>query len=330
VTDRPITHVLLTHAHWDHIGGLPALRGSGTQVIAHARFGDELAVMNETGVPFRYFFGRDAQRRFELKPDRVVERQQTLTIGGTDFVLYPVQGAETADSLMIHLPGRDVVFVGDTFMPYLGAPFLPEGSPDALFENLALIRSLRPRLLVHGHPPLTELFTVERLPAFEVAMRDLRTKTLARIAEGRSLVEILHANVLPDNLRTHPEAVVPYLVVRDNFIKRLHHLRSGYWKPDGEGMEVLAPRELAAALDLLAGGRERAFVTAASGLLDRGDQALALKISDLGLLAHPESATLGELRRRSLEALRARHQQLSPFKFIIYSEWAAADLRLPE
>jgi glyoxylase-like metal-dependent hydrolase (beta-lactamase superfamily II) len=326
VTDAPITHVLVTHAHWDHIGGMPALRGPSTQVVAQARFADELRVVNETGVPFRYFFGNEAPRRYELSPDRIVDRRETLTVGGTEFVLYPVRGAETADALLIHLPQSGVLFVGDTFMPYLGAPFLPEGSPDALFENIALIQSLRPRLLIHGHPPLTEVFTAKGLPEFETALRALHTRTLARIAEGRSLADILHENILPDSLRAQPGVVLRYLVVRDNFIKRLYAQRTGYWKPDGEGIEVVAPAEWAAALDLLAGGREDAYVSTARSLLDRGDHVLALKLVDLGLISHPASPVLAELRRHALDGLRARHQQLNPFKFIVYSEWARAEL----
>src|SRR3989442_15583532 len=99
-------------------------------------------LFRSTGVGFRYFFGGDAPRRYELAPDRVVDHRETLTVGGTEFVLHPVRGAETSDALLIHLPASGVLFVGDTFMPYLGAPFLPEGSPEALFENIALLRSL--------------------------------------------------------------------------------------------------------------------------------------------------------------------------------------------
>src|SRR5262249_33524377 len=101
VSAQPITHVLVTHAHWDHIGGLGALAGPDTKVIAQARFADELQVVNMTGVPFRYFFGNESPTRYELRPDRRVERPDTLTVGGTEFKLYPVRGAETADALLI-------------------------------------------------------------------------------------------------------------------------------------------------------------------------------------------------------------------------------------
>src|SRR5204862_1546982 len=112
------------------------------------------------------------------------------------------------------------------------------------------------------------------------------------------------------SLRAQPAMVLRYLVVRDNFIRRLHAQRTGYWKPDGEGIEVVAPAEWAAALDLPAGGREDAYVTAAQSLLDRGDHVLVLKLVDLGLISHPASPALVELRRRALDGLRARHQQL--------------------
>jgi len=51
-----------------------------------------------------------------------------------------------------------------------------------------------------------------------------------------------------------------------------------------------------------------------------------LKLADLGLVRYPSSEALTTLRRRALDNLRLRHQQMSPFKFIIYSEWAGAEL----
>ena len=327
VTSRPITHVILTHAHWDHIGGLGALLESNPRVIAQAAFDKELGLVNGTGVPFRYFFGAAGSgRRYEVRPHHLVRERETLTVGGTRFVLYPAHGGETADALLIHVPDRGALFVGDAFMPYLGAPFVAEGSAEGLFETIALIRTLQPRVLVHGHPPLTDIYTVDALPAIEAALRELHQRVRTGIGEGRTLVDVLHDNILPASLREHPTAVLPYLVFRDNFVKRVYHQSTGYWKPDGEGMEVIAPGEWAAALDLLGGHREDAFVRSVRGLTERGDDVLALKLAQLGLVRYPGSEALAALRRRALDNLRARHQGLNPFKFIIYSEWAGAEL----
>jgi glyoxylase-like metal-dependent hydrolase (beta-lactamase superfamily II) len=326
ISPQPVTHLILTHAHWDHIGGLSGLKAQGTQVIAQARFADELRRVNETGVGFRYFFGGEGRRRYEVVPDRLIGERERLTVGGTEFVLYPVRGGETDDALLIHLPTSGVLFVGDAFMPYLGAPFLPEGSAEGLFETIALIRALNPRLLIHGHPPLTDNFTMDALPGLEVALRDVYEQTLQGIGQGKTLVEIIHQNLLPSALRSQPQAVIPFLVMRDQLMTRVYQQRTGYWKPDGEGMEVLAPQEWAAALDLLGGGKEEAFVRSAKLLLDRSDDALALKLTNLGLLNYPTSQTLTHLRRQALDRLREKYQQLNPFKFIIYSEWAGAEL----
>jgi len=132
--------------------------------------------------------------------------------------------------------------------------------------------------------------------------------------------------VLPEVLREHPAAVGPYLIIRDHFVQRLYHQRSGYWQPDGQGLEPVDAADRAAALDLLAGGRPELFASAARTLLAQRDGALALEIITAGLARHPESRELAELRQRALYRLMERHQLQDPFRFLIYAELAGVEI----
>jgi glyoxylase-like metal-dependent hydrolase (beta-lactamase superfamily II) len=328
VSDRPLRTVIVTHAHWDHIGGLKAYLGPDTQVIAQARYAEELAIANRVRPPFRYFFGDNTPGALELRPTRLVDHPESVTIGGTRFRLYPAHGGETADALIVELPDSGVVFVGDVFMPYLGAPFEAEGSVEGLLDAIVLLRSLQPKLLIHGHTPLTENFTVVALGPLEKGLRAIYRDTLGAVHDGVPLSEALARNLVPAELEPYPDVIPAFLLMRENAIKRVYHQLTGYWKTDREGMEVFSPRDEAATLDLVADGDVERLARAGKSLNERGDFAMALRIADLGLTTHPSTPSLVAVRSRALEGLRAKYQ-LSPFKFIVYSEAAKADLAPP-
>jgi glyoxylase-like metal-dependent hydrolase (beta-lactamase superfamily II) len=324
--DTVISHLILTHAHWDHIGGADALRGPGTRVIAQAGFPAGLDRQQGDRPRFGYFTGAAGSVPPAVVPDQLISGPTPLTAGGTELVLYPAPGGETPDALMVHLPARGVLFAGDVLMPYLGQPFAAEGSPGGLLQALAFIGRLRPRLLIHGHTTLTEQFTAETVPGLDAALTQLHGEVLDGIRGGRTLPDILADACLPAVLREHPTAVVPYLVTRDHFTERLYHQHTGYWQPDLQALEPATAAEHAAALDLLAGGRDEPFTAAATTLISQGDHGLALQIIQPGLLRHPASTTLAGLRRTALHRLMEQHQQLDPFKFLIYAELAGAEI----
>jgi glyoxylase-like metal-dependent hydrolase (beta-lactamase superfamily II) len=325
VDRRPIHTIIITHAHWDHIGGLPAFFPGHPHVIARADYAGELARVNHIGAPFQDFFGRRAARRYALSPDHLVTEAETITVGGKRFSLLPVRGGETDDALLVHLPDQGVLFVGDVFMPYFGAPFVAEGSPDGLFQAVAAVEALHPRVMLHGHAPLTENFTIQALPPLAAALKVVHAETEAAIGAGRSLVEMLHRNLMPPSLAAAPPAVIPFLLMRDNLIKRDYTQQTGYWKSDGEGMAVFSPAEWGAAVDLVAGGDEARVTGAVRSLLARGDLELALRLADVALARHSGNAPLAAARAETLERLRAQHQ-FNPFELIIYTERAGREL----
>jgi glyoxylase-like metal-dependent hydrolase (beta-lactamase superfamily II) len=332
-----VHHLIVTHAHFDHAGGISALTNPDINIIAQAGFPAELQRQHAASFPYRYFtgngagFGRgDSDVQPEgIKADQLIGDVTRLSIGGTEFVLYPTTGGETSDALMVYLPESGILLAGDVMMPYLGAPFFAEGSPDGLLETLALIIEIGPRVLIHGHTVLTEVFMPQTVPGLLAALTELRDAALTGIRRGLTLIDLLAANVLPESLREQPAAVAPYLVVREHFVQRMYHDRTGYWHQGGPGLDGLEPvsaASRAAALDLLAGGRPERFAETARTLLAQQDAALALEITAAGLARYPDDADLAQLRTQALYRLMERHQLQDPFRFLIYAELAGVEL----
>ena len=325
ITQAPIKYVILTHGHWDHVGGIHAVLEPGATVIARAGFLEELQRSRDYTGPWPWFFGTGTIR-LGVKPDRLITAPMTISEGGLALAIIPASSGETSDALFIHDRKHDLLFVGDAFMPYVGAPTVAEGSPEGYLGAIAQVLELHPRRLIHGHIPLTAIFTMEAMPGLREAMGALYQRTLTAARAARPLAEVLHDDFLPDSLRETPAAVQPYLVARDTFVQRLYTRHAGYWQANGEGIDAFTRAEWAGALDALGGGSDASFARVAAELEARGDAALALQIAEMGLVRHPSSAALRDQRDHALRTLREIHSPSNPFRFIVYSEWAGRGL----
>lgn len=326
LTQAPVKHVIFTHAHWDHVGGARSVIEPGASVWASAHFPEELSRIRTAHNPFRRAFWGEERIELDVKVDRTVASATELRVGALDLELVPGPSGETGDALYIHDRGHRLLFVGDAFMPYVGAPFVAEGSSEGYLAAAAFVDRFPVDRLIHGHSALTRYWTKAAMPGLGRALSEVRARVLAGIAEARPLADALHDSFVPASLRDSPAAAMPFAVTRDTFIQRTYRERSGYWSSDGTGIDEPTNAELSRVLDLLVGQDSAAFSRVAGELLERGDAGMALRLADLGLRAHPGDEELQQLRAKALEVLRARYQQVNPFRFIVYSHWSGVDV----
>jgi len=322
----PLTTVLVTHAHWDHIGGHRYFESlePKPRFIARANYADEIA--NDLKGPhalLKHFFGSrfDLEELKSFRPDATVERRSELRIGGTRFELIPIQGGETHDGLFIHLPQLGVLFAGDFIMPYLGAPFIEEGDFDGLLAAIDLVQELNPRILLHGHQPLTQIFnSPAMLRDTKAQLVWLREQVRAAIGRGVERAAIHQANLIPPGLLTDdPATHLAYLVLRENVINRLYDQMVGYWQTDLAGMDYVSRADRGAALVDYLGLSERQVAAAAERMIRDGKHELAAELVDAARERLPQSAELARVQRLAYLKLTEKYADTNPFKLIVYS-----------
>jgi glyoxylase-like metal-dependent hydrolase (beta-lactamase superfamily II) len=321
-----LTTVFITHSHWDHVGGHQYFRALNPRLHFYARDNYGEAIASGAAVPGvfnKQFFGErfsvDDVRSF--KPDFTIDRRTELKIGGTRVELIPVEGGETHDAMLIHLPDQGVMFVGDSIMPYLGAPFVQEeGDLQGLLDAIDIIVQKNPRYLLHGHEPLTQVFTSAAILAqLKVDLVWLRDQVLGSMRRGDERSAIYQANLIPPDLLNQPDVYQPYLVMREHVIDRLYHQNIGYWQPDLQGLEHLTHADHAELLVDYLGVSESQLVRTVERLTADGKYELAASLLESSGNRFAGSASVANAKRLVYLKLMEKSQNTDPFKFIIYS-----------
>ena len=325
----PLTTVLITHSHWDHIGGHAYFRSLNPRVKFYARSNYQEEITRDLAAPATFarpFFGE----RFDLgelrtfRPDVTVDQRTELNVGGTHIELIPVQGGETHDALFIHLPAQKVLFVGDFIMPYIGAPFVPEGDLQGLLDAIDVVVALQPQVLLHGHEPLTRNFASPAMLAqLKTDLAWLRDQVASAVMRGDERVAIHRANLIPATLLSGtPEAYLPYLLLREHVIDRVYDQSVGYWQVDLQGLDHLGRADRGELLVNYLNLSEGQLLHAVTRLTADGKYELAASFLDSfrDRFAHSEAVARAE--RLVYLKLMEQYQNTDPFKFIIYSSRA--------
>ncbi|NHN35266.1 MBL fold metallo-hydrolase [Paenibacillus agricola] len=149
----PISHLLLTHSHFDHSGNAHVFRKKGTKVIAGVGDAEGIELGDERVLYYSY-----KQNFVPCRVDQKVQDGDRLQIAGLEFEVIHVPGHSRGSvvySLMYK--GKKIMFTGDTVMagpngqPKLGVTVAEDFNVDVYLQSLKKLSKLEADAVLGGH-----------------------------------------------------------------------------------------------------------------------------------------------------------------------------------
>ena len=313
----PVKYIILTHGHGDHTGGVPLWKEPGTEVIAQR---NQTEFLNYQERLNRFFAIRNsAQFAFPTPPampwpgDEGAKQFATIffddkyefTLGGVKFEIFSTPG-ETPDHLSVWIPQWKAAFTGDNFYASFPNIYTLRGTEPRMaldyVHSLDKVLSWRPEILLPSHGPVmtgeTEIAT--RVKMYRDSIRYVHDAVVMGMNDGKDVFTLMREIKLPENLN-----------VGEGYGKLTWSIRgiyegyAGWFDMNPATMYQAPPSSPYADLVKLAGGPDP-VVARALEVLQKGQAAEALRLTDAALAANAAHRGALEARLKALEYLQAQ------------------------
>lgn len=192
LTPRPVRFVLNTHWHFDHTGGNENLGEAGALVVAHENVRRRMSA----GQFIEALNRHEPPASPGALPVVTFTQSVTFHLNGDSIAVRHVPPAHTDGDAIVFLTRANVIHMGDLFVSR-GLPFVDLSSGGSIHgiigaAEIALGMANAETRIIPGHGPLADR---ARLQAFRDMLVDLRNSVGAEVAAGRTVEQVLAANL---------------------------------------------------------------------------------------------------------------------------------------
>jgi len=266
LTSKPVTHIVVSHIHNDHVYGWPALKRRWPK--AKTVTSDLFPAMAEKEVRLGGKIGRLNNQQIESwptsvdrlpKPDIMFRDHLTLKIDGEAFELFHAPG-ETEEQLWMALPGRKAIFTADYYQGFL--PNAGNGKRimrhiDEWAAALRAMVALKPEHLLpmHGAASDDGGQIASSLGITAEALEYISAETVRRLNRGERIDTIAATFDWPERFRASP-LLDPQYNRPEDIARMVARRWTGWWDDVPSHFAALTFDAEAAEAVRLAGGVE--------------------------------------------------------------------------
>jgi alkyl sulfatase BDS1-like metallo-beta-lactamase superfamily hydrolase len=317
----PVSHLVYTHGHADHVGGSGAFIADATargarrpHVVGHAKVLARLQRYEDTSnwnilINRRQFGGIRSEMSAPMnsmhdrarflptdtaKPDETFDDRLDVRLGDQVVQLHHARG-ETDDHLWAWVPEKKWMFTGDFVIwnfPNAGNPQKVQRYALEWAHALRAMIAQGPELLVpaHGLPIRGKQRIASVLGDIAGALEALVQQVLEMMNAGSTLDAIIHTVKVPAEVLAKPY-LRPLYDEPEFVVRGIWRLYGGWWDGAASRLKPAPDAVLGSEIASLAGGAD-VLIARAKGLAEDGDLRLACHLADFAAWAAPDDPTI--------------------------------------
>ena len=155
ITEKPITHMIVSHYHADHIYGLQVFKEAGAKIIAPTGaltyLGSETAsnLLEDRTMSLEPWVN---EQTYLVPPDQIIDKSTRFSLGGLTFEMNYLGSAHSDGDLTLFIPEEGVLFSGDIIFEGR-VPFVGDADTKVWLSKLKELETDGLKVLVPGHGP---------------------------------------------------------------------------------------------------------------------------------------------------------------------------------
>lgn len=365
ITDKPVSAIIYTHNHADHVFGASVFAAAGEEVAIYAHdttqyyinrvintlrpilttramrmFGSHLDHDHLVNAGIGPFLGLTKESQLmSLQPTHTFADEMEVTIEGVKLKLVHAPG-ETADQIYVWLPEQKVLLPGDNIYRTFPNLYTIRGTyyRDVMLwaNSIDKMRLEQPEFVVPSHtrPIVGKQNVYDTLTVYRDAIQFVHDQTVRYMNQGLTPDEIVTKIKLPPHIASHAYLAEFYGTVEWS-VRSIFTGYLGWFDGNSTHLFPLEPKQYNSKMIALAGGEAKLLETLQQAS-DNGEYQWALTLADMLEFTDSaqEAASIKAHSLRQLAAVEsnpnARHYYFTQAMELENSDFAPAIFPQPQ